>query len=127
MGGTGGHFWAWIAVGGTSFPVFRRCGTGLLATVFLLLAVESNSQTVTSPQAQGDYAALLARVKQGDPTVDFRAFRIAGALASGRLATAMAYLADRAAFEKLFGARDYQGSLEAAIQSLNRNYASTVG
>jgi hypothetical protein len=42
-----------------------------------------SAQTANSPQPNDAYTALLARVQQGDMTVDFRAFRIAGAQAGG--------------------------------------------
>jgi len=86
----------------------------------------NSAQTVNSPQPKDEYAALLARVQQGDMTVDFRAFRIAGALASGPHPSAMEVGA-RAAFNKLFASGDYAGALDSANQSLNRNYASPFG
>ena len=121
----------WYAEVGTESPApsVHRAVPGFTAAAQVKAPPSLQSkpaQTVTPSQPEDEYAALLARVKQGDMTVDFRAFRIAGALASGRQASAMA-LADHAAFLKLLGSVDYQGALESTNQSLIRNYASVAG
>jgi hypothetical protein len=92
---------------------------------FLLAILSAILSSVASAQSKEDYAALLKRVQQGDMTVDFPAFRIAGVLASGGHGS-MHESADRMAFRKLAEARDYQGALESANQALARNYASIV-
>jgi hypothetical protein len=81
--------------------------------------------SVASAQSKDEYPAMLKRVQQGDMTVDFRAFRIAGILASGGHG-GMRESGERAAFRRLAGSRDYQGALESANQALARNYASIV-
>jgi hypothetical protein len=57
---------------------------------FLLAILSAILSSVTSAQSKEDYGALLKRVQQGDMTVDFRAFRIAGVLASWRPAATAA-------------------------------------
>jgi hypothetical protein len=84
-----------------------------------------DAPTVNSPGPKDEYAALLARVQQGDMTVDFRAFRIAGALMVGPHPSAVEASA-RAAFNRLLTAGDYAAALDSANQSLNQNYASLV-
>jgi hypothetical protein len=79
-----------------------------------------------SPARNPEYAALLARVQQGDPTVDFRAFRIAGARNS--LANAsQREEAERTAFNNLLTYGNFQGALDSANQALDRDYASLIG
>jgi hypothetical protein len=75
--------------------------------------------------AESDYAAMLARVQQGDMSVDFRAFRSAGAQKSGPHASIIE-IGERNAFGKLAVAGDWAGALASAKQALDRDYASPV-
>jgi len=58
-------------------------------------------------------------------TVDFRAFRVAGALKSGPHAS-MLEAKERAAFRSIAASGDWMGALELAKRALDRNYASLV-
>jgi hypothetical protein len=69
---------------------------------------------------------MLARVLQGDMTVDFGAFRIAGAQIFGRSTSALESQ-DHKAFSMRLGDSDFQGALDCANRSLERNYASLIG
>jgi hypothetical protein len=71
------------------------------------------------------YAATLKRVLADDPSVDYREFRIAGALASGP-DEGKRQTFDRAAFRQKQQVGDNQGALEVATKALERNYASVV-
>jgi hypothetical protein len=76
-------------------------------------------------KAEHEYSEMLARVQQGDMTVDFRAFRVAGAVKSGPLASSLE-IAERAAFRNLAVSGDWMGALASAKRALDRNYASPV-
>jgi hypothetical protein len=95
----------------------------LAGTLFFAGALTTRGTAQSTPS--DTYAALLKRVQQGDMSVDFRAFRIAGTLASGGHAT-MHESGERAAFRQLYGTGDYQHALDSANQGLARNYASLV-
>ena len=73
-----------------------------------------------------EYAEMLGRVQQGDMTVDFRAFRVAGALKSGPQASKLE-TEERAAFRNLAASGDWAGALNSAKRALDRNYASPIG
>jgi Domain of unknown function (DUF4919) len=98
----------------------------VLAAGLLLPTAQLDLQAATSPQSKDEYAVIRARVQQGDMTVDFRAFRLAAALAAGPHASAMES-AERVAFKNLLGSGDYHGALDSAERALDRNYASIVG
>ena len=102
---------------GYSFPDFARSAAILVSG--LLGASYATAQST-------DYAELLARVQQGGAAVDFRAFRIAGALRAGSHRS-MLETGERATFKKLMAAGDFTGALDAAKQALARNYASPLG
>ena len=72
-----------------------------------------------------EYLELLHRVQQGDMSVDFRAFRIAGALVAGPHVSATE-VADRNAFKRFMAASNPQGALESSDRTLDIDYASTV-
>ena len=97
----------------------------------LLLGVQVRAQNGPTPpsaeqqKAESDYAAMLARVQQGDMSIDFRAFRSAGAQKSGRRAS-LIEIGERNAFGKLAAAGDWAGALASAKQALDRDYASPV-
>ena len=87
-------------------------------------AQTAGAQTPVAPFKE-EYAAALKRVLQGDMTVDYRAFRIAGTLASGGHGS-MRESAQRGAFRRLVESRDFQGALDSANEALTQNYASIV-
>jgi hypothetical protein len=80
------------------------------------------------------YSEMLARVQHGDMTVDFRAFRIAGASRAASLPRGLAgpssvsarELRDHREFTRLFGLGDFEAAFASASRSLERNYASLV-
>lgn len=76
-------------------------------------------------QAEDHYANILARVQQGDMSVDFRAFRLAGALRSGPHASKLE-TDERAAFRNIAASGDWAGALDLAKRALERNYASSI-
>jgi len=76
-------------------------------------------------KAEREYAEIMARVEQGDMTVDFRAFRTAGALKSGPHASILE-TEERAAFRNIAASRDWTGALNSAKRALERNYASPI-
>jgi hypothetical protein len=76
-------------------------------------------------QAEDHYANILARVQQGDMSVDFRAFRLAGALKSGPHASKLE-TDERAAFRNIAASGDWAGALDLAKRALERNYASSI-
>ncbi len=75
--------------------------------------------------AGGDYATLLKRVLNGDPDVDYQAFRIAGARALGPHAS-MIEVGQRANFKKLLASGDTEGALAAANAFLDKDSANAV-
>jgi hypothetical protein len=95
-----------------------------------LVAVDDSAPSAANPTDQPkpneEYANMVARVLQGDTSVDFRTFRIAGALRSGPHAS-RAEQAERAAFDNLLTYGNFQGALDSANRALDRNYASLMG
>src|ERR1035441_5781597 len=73
-----------------------------------------------------EYTGMLARVLHGDMTVDFGAFRVAGAQIAGRSTSALESQ-DHKAFTMSLGDSDFRGALDCANRSLERNYASLIG
>ncbi|MGO8814336.1 MAG: redoxin domain-containing protein [Terriglobia bacterium] len=102
------------------------CSMGLVAQDVPTAPIQPrDAQTVNSPDPKEEYAALLARVQQGDMTVDFRAFRLAG-LRYARAHPSVRNVAVGTTFRKLYAAGDFQGAYDLAMQNLDRNYASIV-
>jgi hypothetical protein len=77
---------------------------------------------------------MLARIQHGDMTVDFGAFRIAGALRAASLPPGLVgprsvsarELQNHREFTGLFGLGDFEAAFASANRSLERNYASLV-
>lgn len=69
------------------------------------------------------YSTLEARVRFGDTSVDFRAFRIAGARQSGARSGEME-MAEHGEFRALASSGDLNGALTVATRALDRNYAN---
>ena len=99
--------------------------TAMLMVANLAPAQTKDAPTATSPQPKEEYEALLARVQQGDMTVDFRAFRLAAALVAGPHGSTIE-ATERVAFKNLLASGDYQSALNSAEKALDRNYASIV-
>jgi thiol-disulfide isomerase/thioredoxin len=76
-------------------------------------------------KAERQYAEMLSRVQHGDMSVDFRAFRVAGALRVGPHSSAEE-TAERTAFRNLSAAGDWTDALDSAKRALERNYASPI-
>ena len=99
--------------------------------VALLLSLHLTAQNVPTPptaeqqKAESDYAAMVVRVQQGDMSIDFRAFRVAGAWRSGPHSSALE-TAERSAFRKLAASGDWTSALNSAKHALDRNYASPI-
>jgi len=97
----------------------------------LLVGSHVRAQSVpTAPsaeqqKAEHEYSEMLARVQQGDMTVDFRAFRVAGALRSGPHASQLE-TEERTAFRNITVSGDWTGALDSAKRALDRNYASPI-
>ena len=72
-----------------------------------------------------EYTALLKRVQRGDPDVDYRAFRIAGARALGSNAS-MIEAQERAKFKQLLASGDTAGALASAETFADRDAANAV-
>ena len=91
------------------------------------MAAQSGTTAPSTEQqkAEREYADMLGRVQQGDMTVDFRAFRIAGALKSGPHASKLE-TEERAAFRNIMASGDWTGALDSAKRALERNYASPI-
>ena len=98
---------------------------GFLACSYIQAQTVTDAPAGNQQKAESDYAAMLARVQQGDMSVDFRAFRSAGAQKSGPHAS-MIEVGERNAFGKLATAGDWAGALASAKQALDRDYASLV-
>lgn len=96
---------------------------GILACSFTV--AQDAAKASQKEQAEKDYNALLGRIKDGDLTVDFRTFRLNAALA-GRAAGPLEF-AEHSARERLLASGNYQGALDSARQTLERNYASVYG
>jgi thiol-disulfide isomerase/thioredoxin len=98
---------------------------GFLACSYLQAQSSTNAPSAEQQKAESDYSAMLARVRQGDMSVDFRAFRSAGAQKSGPHAS-IVELGERQAFVKLAVAGDWAGAFTSAKQALQRNFASPI-
>jgi hypothetical protein len=93
--------------------------------------------TPDQQKSEHDYADMLARVQQGDVTVDFRAFRVAGALvAAARPPVGFGDPAGSASARELYYHRtftdllskgDFNSALDNANRALEHNYASLIG
>jgi hypothetical protein len=77
-------------------------------------------------KARSEYTELLARVQRGDLSMDFRAFRIAGALSAGPHISAIE-TEGRAAFKKYMAESNLEKALNASNHLLNIDFASAVG
>ena len=106
-----------------------RVCISLLGMLFVAshMAAQSDTTVPSTEQqkAEREYAETLGRVQHGDMSVDFRAFRVAGALKSGPHAS-MLEAKERAAFRSIAASGDWMGALELAKRALDRNYASLV-
>jgi acylphosphatase len=102
----------------------------MLVGIFIAPSMAAQCAFLVSPTGQhkpGDlYTGMLARVLRGDMTVDFGAFRMAGAQISGRSTSAIESQ-DHKTFSMRLADSDYQGALDCANRSLERNYASLIG
>jgi hypothetical protein len=98
----------------------------LSACVLIVLALQLNSQTTSSPAQDLDYGTLLTRLKQGDTNIDLPAFRTTTALKLGSAYAALEFRTHSQAM-KFFTSGNYQAALELANQTLDRNYASLYG
>jgi hypothetical protein len=99
------------------------CATTLACPVGVLhLAAQG---VIASPdqqeQAQHTYSDILSHVQQGDMTVDFRAFRVAGTLKAGPHASKLE-TDERTAFRSVATSGDWMTALDLA----NRDYASPI-
>jgi TonB family protein len=98
---------------------------GLFATDCMTAQSDTTIPGAEQQKAEREYAEILARVQQGDMTVDFRAFRVAGALKSGPHASKVE-TEERAAFRNIMAASDWAGALNSAKRALQRDYASPI-
>ena len=101
---------------------------GLMSAVMLAAPFSTAQSTPDVPQKdkmERDYTSLLSRVKEGDLSVDFRAFRLAAAL-GGRSADAREFI-DHGATSRLLVTGNYHAALDSATKTLERNYASLYG
>jgi hypothetical protein len=91
------------------------------------MAAQSDTTTPSAEQqkAEREYAEMLGRIRLGDLTVNFRAFRVAGALKSGPHASILE-TEERAAFRNIMASGDWTGVLDSAKRALERNYASPI-
>jgi len=115
--------------------IYSRSGVAIRACVGLLggLLVGGQMRAQTAPtspspeqqKGEHEYAEMLARVQRGDMTVDFRAFRAAGALRSGPHASNLE-LAEGNAFRNIAASGDWTGAFASAKRALDRNYASPI-
>jgi hypothetical protein len=98
-----------------------------MAPLLVIMAQSAPApQSANQPNSNDEYSAMLARVREGDMTIDFRAFRIAGALRSQPSASGKEQ-AERATFGNLLAYGNFQAALDSANRSLDRNYASALG
>jgi hypothetical protein len=99
---------------------------------FMIPLIVTPAQSIASPQGADapnpntEYSEMLTQVRAGDMSVDFRAFRIAGALRSQPSASGKEQ-AERATFSNLLAFGNFQAALDSANRSLDRNYASLIG
>src|ERR1035438_9493258 len=118
----------------------RVCAV-LLCTLSAVVQITAQSDTFPygaeqQQKAEREYSEMLARVQKGDVTVDFRAFRVAGAsgplarllvgVAGGQSASALEF-SDHQRFTVLLGQANFEGALASASRTLERNYASLLG
>jgi TonB family protein len=90
--------------------------------------ISAQSAQGTSPvqeKAQKEYKELMQRVQQGDMSVDFRAFRIDGAIVAGSHIS-MIEAVDRNNFKKLMADSKPQEALKSVDHTLDLDYASTL-
>jgi len=104
-----------------SIPLFALC----LVPAGGQQAQPAPTSSASQLKARAEYSELLARVQQGDMSVDFRAFRIAGAIAAGP-SISVAEAADRATFKKFMAASNPQGALDFSNRTLDLDYADAV-
>lgn len=101
----------------------------LLRMLFVASHVAAQSDTAVpsteQQKAEREYAETLGRVRHGDMSVDFRAFRVTGALKSGPHASKLE-AEERAAFRNIMASGDWTGALDSAKRALDRNYASPI-
>jgi hypothetical protein len=77
-------------------------------------------------RAGRDYVEMLAKVKQGDLTVDFNAFRAAASAKDDPHQSNVRETMELVAFRNLAASGDWAGALAAAEKALERNYASSI-
>jgi hypothetical protein len=109
-------------------------GSFVFTAFFAIFSIGSLAQSipepivpVVEPDNAATYATLLKRVQQGDLSVNFREFRLAGALKDGNDALFNDAAAARQNFNRLFEAGSTQEALDVANQILDGNYASLGG
>lgn len=106
-----------------------RVCISLLGMLFVASHMAAQSDTTVpskeQQKAEGEYVETLGRVQHGDMSVDFRAFRVAGALKSGPHASKLE-TEERAAFRNIMASGDWTGALDSAKRALERNYASPI-
>jgi TonB family protein len=92
-----------------------------------LMTAQTSDTTPSEEQrkAEREYAEMLGRIQQGDMTVDFRAFRVSGAIKSGSHGSVLE-TSERAAFRNVASSGDWVGALDLAKKALERNYASPI-
>jgi hypothetical protein len=116
-----------IETGGRQCVFSLPCSMSLLCLAILpgilLSQVAPIPASSEQTKAAQEYSAMLAQLSKGDWTVDFRAFRIAGALASGP-EPSVREGTEHAEFKKLLDSSDNHGALNAANRALDRNYAN---
>src|SRR5580658_2463320 len=108
-----------------SRPIVGLIGIVLLGGTLSWPQSQVLSPSAEQQQAEHEYAEILARVQQGDTSVDFRALRLAGALKSGPQASKLE-TDERAAFRNIAASGDWAGALDLAKRALERNYASPI-
>jgi hypothetical protein len=107
------------------FP-FRRFRMACLFALLPFWTSPCRAQVGPDSERQSEYAALLARVQQGDMSVDFRTFRISASLSVGRHSARQEF-ADDGAARQLLAVGDFPGALDAASRTLEHNYTSLFG
>jgi hypothetical protein len=121
-----------------------RCGVAVRVCISLLgmlfvashMAAQSDTTVASTERqkAEREYAETLRRVRHGDMSVDFRAFRIAGASMVSSLPPGLAgprsvsarEIQDHQEFTRLLGFGDFEAAFASVNRSLERNYASLV-
>jgi hypothetical protein len=110
---------------GSAVSVLCAC---LMPAIHAQKAASSPPLAATDPRlrsAADDYLELLHRVQQGDMSVDFHAFRIAGAIVAGPHFSARETI-ERNTFKRFMAASNPQGALDSSDRMLDLDYASTV-